>query len=339
MRCLAWLLALQLGLAASAQAEEARPLTIALTRDAAAAPLLIAVAQHDFAAEGVAPRLSFLDSDAAVTETVAAGRADIGLAATSEPFFAAAAGHGLKIIAARSSDQTRFPIAVLLVGAKARAAGLSGLRVLSAGRIGVTDPQAGAYYALFDVAQRFSIAAQAIRTQPLGSEARTLAALRQGSVDAVLLSYAEAARLAHPDEAILRLSDFAQWQQGVVFAAGSTIAQRHDLVARFMRGYQRGTAEYQLDFQHYDDGGDFIPGPHYAEELALVAHQIGMAPALLAATKRYCDRRGNPDADDLGRQIRFWQERGKLDRKIAPADLLDLSFIGEEIAGSSTAPL
>ena len=339
MRHLAWLLVLLLGFASSARAEEARPLTIALTRDAAAAPLLIAAAGQDFEAEGVAPQLSFLGSDAAVTAAVAAGRADIGLAATSGPFFAAAAGHGLRIIAARSSDQTRFPIAVLLVGAKARAAGLAGLRVVSSGRIGVTDPQAGAYYALFDVAQRFGMAAQTVRTQPFGSEPRAVAALRRGTVDAVLLSYAEAAKAAHPDEAILRLSDFAQWQQGIVFATAATIAQRHDLVARFMRGYQRGTAEYQLDFQHYDDGGDFIPGPHYAEELALVAHRIGLAPALLAATKRYCDRRGNPDAEDLGRQIRFWQERGKLDKKLAPADLLDLSFIGEEVAGSGAAPL
>ena len=32
-------------------------------------------------------------------------------------------------------------------------------------------------------------------------------------------------------------------------------------------------------------------------------------------------------------------ERGKLDKKLAPADLLDLSFIGEEAAGRSAAPL
>ncbi len=330
MRRIACLSALLLGLACSAEAEEARPVTIALTKDAATAPLLIAAVRHDFEAEGVTPRLSFLDSDAAVTAAVAAGKADIGLAATSEPFFAAASGNDLKIIASRSSDQTRFPIAVLLVGAKARASGLTGLRVVKEGRIGVTDPQAGADYALFEVAERFHMAANSVHAQPLGSEARALAALRQGKVDAVLLNYAEAAKAAHPDEGIVRLSDFAQWQQGVVFVSGRTIAERRDLVARFMRGYQRGTAEYQLDFQHYDDGGDFIPGPHYAEELALVAHRIGQAPALLAATKRYCDRRGNPDAEDLGRQVQFWQGQGKLDPKIKAADLLDLSFIGEE---------
>jgi hypothetical protein len=28
--------------------------------------------------------------------------------------------------------------------------------------------------------------------------------------------------------------------------------------------------------------------------------------------------------------VRFWQDRGQLDKRIAAADLLDLSFIGEE---------
>ncbi len=55
-----------------------------------------------------------------------------------------------------------------------------------------------------------------------------------------------------------------------------------------------------------------------------------MAPALLAATRRYCDRRGNPDSEDLGKQVQFWQAQGKLDLKINAADLIDLSFIGEE---------
>jgi ABC-type nitrate/sulfonate/bicarbonate transport system substrate-binding protein len=332
MRRVLLLLALLVGGASFAQAEEASPLRIALTRDAGTAPLLIAAERHDFEAEGIAPRLILLPSDAAVTAAVADGRAEIGLAATSAPFFAAAAGHGLKIIASRDSDQTSFPIAVLLIGAKARSAGHTGLNVLAGGRIGIPAAQSGATYAVFEAAERFRIAAQSVQTLSFGTNGQALAALRRGAVDAVLLPYADAAQAAGKQERILRLSDYAQWQQGVVFAAAGTLAARHDAVQRFMRGYQRGTAEYQLNFLHYDDGGDFIEGPRTQEDLALLAHRLGLAPGLLAATKRYCDRRGNPDAADLGQQINFWQERGRLDKGIKPADLLDLSFIGEEMA-------
>jgi NitT/TauT family transport system substrate-binding protein len=126
------------------------------------------------------------------------------------------------------------------------------------------------------------------------------------------------------------LSDLVLSQQGVVFTAGGTITTRRDLVERFMRAYQRGTVDYQLNFLHYDDAGDFIPGPHTDAYLELIARQAHVSAGLLAMTKTYCDRRGNLDVADIRKQVKFWQDRGRLDRGIAAADLLDLSFIGEE---------
>ena len=51
---------------------------------------------------------------------------------------------------------------------------------------------------------------------------------------------------------------------------------------------------------------------------------------MLAVTKTYCDRRANLDVADIEKQVRFWQDQGRLSKSIAAADLLDLSFIGEE---------
>jgi hypothetical protein len=34
---------------------------------------------------------------------------------------------------------------------------------------------------------------------------------------------------------------------------------------------------------------------------------------------------------DVGRQLEFWQDLGFVDKRIAPADLLDLSFIDQHI--------
>ena len=45
--------------------------------------------------------------------------------------------------------------------------------------------------------------------------------------------------------------------------------------------------------------------------------------------------RGGPrsrlDVTDIGRQLAFWQSLGFVDKRIAPADLIDVSFIGEPI--------
>jgi hypothetical protein len=33
---------------------------------------------------------------------------------------------------------------------------------------------------------------------------------------------------------------------------------------------------------------------------------------------------------DINKQVQFWQDRGRLDKGTVAADLVDLSFIGEE---------
>ncbi|HEX4584972.1 MAG TPA: ABC transporter substrate-binding protein [Burkholderiaceae bacterium] len=307
-----------------------QPIRIGLVREASAGPLYIAVAAGYFRAEGLDPQVSFLQTDASVSAAVASGRVDIGLSSLSAPFYRYAAGHGLKMIASQASDQTGFPMVALLIGSKAYKAGFSDVRRLTGARIGIAQTEPGAYYALSSVASKFGVAFDSIKMVWSKSPRAELAALSRGEVDAALLPYATATQSAGKGDLLLRLSDLVVRQQGVVFTAGGTIATRRDLVERFMRAYQRGTADYQLNFQHYDDAGDFIPGPHTDAYLELIARQAHVSAGLLAMTKTYCDRRANLDVADIRKQVKFWQDRGRLDRGIAAADLLDLSFIGEE---------
>jgi NitT/TauT family transport system substrate-binding protein len=319
-----------LALTFGAAAGEKQPVRIALTPEASAAPFYIALAADYFKAEDLDAEVKYLKSDAAASAAVASGKADIGMAGLSAPFYAYAAAHGLKVIAARSSDQTGFPLYALLVSKKARAAGLSGVRGLPHARIGIAAGDAVTAYALFGIASRFRLDPASITTIALNSHAGELAALSRGDIDAALLPYATALHAAGKGESLLRLSDFAQWQQGVVFTTAANIAKKRSLVERFMRAYQRGTAAYQLNFLEYDDAGDFIPGPDYDRYLHLIARRVQMSPEMLVLTKTYCDRRANLDAKDIENQVRFWQDRGQLDKRVAAADLLDLSFIGEE---------
>jgi NitT/TauT family transport system substrate-binding protein len=303
---------------------------IGLTRDASTAPVLIAIDAGYFKLAGLDPHIVFLESDASVSQAVASGKVDIGMAALSATFFSFAAAARLKIFASRSSDQTGFPMYALLVSQKARAAGLSGVRGLLNARIGVSAANSSEYYALYSIASRFKLDPGSIKTIVLKSPEGELSALSRGDIDAALLPYPTALRFAGRGRSLLRLSDFAQWQQGVVFTTAENIATRRALIQGFMRAYQQGAADYALNFLSYDDGGDFIPGPHYDRYLDLIARQVKVSPDTLAKTKTYCDRRANLDVTDIEKQVRFWQDRGVLDKRTTAADLLDLSFIGEE---------
>jgi NitT/TauT family transport system substrate-binding protein len=318
------------GLAPGAAADELEPARIGLTREASAAPLFVAIAAGYFKAEGLDPQVTFLKSDPSVSVAVTSGKVDIGMASLSAPFYSYAAAHNLKMIASRSSDQTGFPMYALLVSRKAHAAGFVGVRGLPDARIGISDMNSGTYYALFNIASRFGLEPGSIKTISLKSPARELGALSRGDIDAALLPLATALHSASGREPLLPLSNFAQWQQGVVFTSAKDIARRRNLIDRFMRAYQRGTAEYQLNFLSYDDGGDFIPGPHYERYLDLIARQVKISSDMLAITKTYCDRRANLDVADIKKQVQFWQDQGRLDKRIVADDLLDVSFIGEE---------
>ena len=312
-----------------AAAGQLQPVRIGLTREASSAPFFVAIAAGYFTAEGLDPQLIFAKSDFAIPDAVASGKVDIGMASLSASFYNYTAAHGLKMIASRSSDQTGFPMYALVVSRKAYASGFTGLRGLSGARIGIAGTDSGSYYALFKIASRFGLNPGSIKTVPLKSSAGELGALSRSDIDAALLPFATALHLAEGRK-ILPLSDLAQWQQGVAFTTVTNITARRNLIERFMRAYQRATADYQLNFLSYDDGGDFIPGPNYNKYLQLIAREVQISPGVLAVTKTYCDRRANLDVADIAKQVRFWQDRGQLGKSVAAADLLDLSFIGEE---------
>lgn len=318
------------GSAFGAAAAELSPVRIGLTREASAAPLLVAIAADYFQVEGLDPKVTFFTNDSSVSAAVASGEVDIGMAGLSAPFYSYAATHSLKIIASRSNDQAGFPMYAILISKKAHAAGFSDIRGLPHARIGIASTDSGIYYALFNIASRFRLDPNSINTISLTSSAGEVEALSRGDIDAAFLAFATALHSASRGDLMLRSSDFAQWQEGVVFTTAEIITKRRNLIEKFMRAYQRGTAEYQLNFLEYDDAGDFTSGPHYDRYLDLIARQVGISPDTLAITKTYCDRRANLDLADIKKQVKFWQDQGRLDNSVAAADLLDPSFIGEE---------
>ena len=316
--------------AAAIGAAAAEPVRIGLVREASAGPLYIAVAAGYFQAEGLEPHVEFLQNPALVSAAVASGKVDVGLSRLSADFYSNAAAHHLKVIASQASDRPGFPMYALLIGKKAREAGMSSVRALPGSRIGAARTEPGAVYGLFSIASRFGLTPERIKVAWFKSPSLELTALSRGEVDAALLPFTIARRSAGKDDLLLRLSDLTSWQQAVVFASAERIATRRALVEQFVRAYQRGAEDYELNFLNYDDAGEFIPGPHHDAYLGLIAEQARVPAGELATAKTYCDRRANLDVDDIRRQVRFWQDQGQLDRRIEAADLLDLSFIGEE---------
>jgi NitT/TauT family transport system substrate-binding protein len=337
MRCDAWVAAaavtfcLVVGSTGASTADSER-VRVGLTHTPGAGALFIA-AERYFAGQGLEARIEFLASDALVATRVASGELDIGLAELDAPFFGSAAKHRLMLFASEFSDQTGYPANALLISNKAHQAGFRTMRDLPHKRIGMTSPGTGARYSLQRIAVRYGLDSNSIETVWLKTYAGELAALARGEIDAAMLPFEMASTLlkAGKGVSIIRLSDLNEWQEGVVFARKETIDTRRRAIAAFVRAYQLGAADYDLTFQQRGDDGHVLPGPHYAEYLTLIGRQAKVAPTLLERTLRYCDRLARLDVTDIGRQLEFWQDLGFVDKRIAPADLLDLSFIDQHI--------
>jgi NitT/TauT family transport system substrate-binding protein len=317
----------------SAAAADLVPIRIGLVPTIESGPLYIAAVNDYFKEEGLDAELKFFDSDAQLRRAAAAGKVDVALADLDTALFADAAKHGFKFIASQASDQSGYPTDALLIGKKAHDAGFRGVKDLPGKRIAMTAPGSGEQYSLMRIAHRYGLDPHDLKLVWLRTPAREIAALSRGEVDAAALPFSTVLKLhdAGKRGGVIRLSDLAQRQRGVVFARAEAIEADRSRIEKFMRAYRRGVAEYDLTFQQRGDEGDVLPGPRFAEYLHLIAQRTKLSPDLLKYALVYCDHLARLDLTDIDRQLAFWQSQGMVDKRVAAADLLDPGFIGEHI--------
>lgn len=321
------------GVSMAGAAADSQPVPIGLVHSAASASLYIGVGNGYFTDEGLDAQLKFFNADAFVQKAVAEGKLDFGVVSLTASFFDYAAKHRLKIIASQVSDQAGYPATALLISKKAYEAGFRSVRDFPRRRIGMTTPDSGERYSLARIAAKYKLASDAIKLVWLRTPAREMAALSRGEVDAAVLPFATAWKFHSSGIGgfLIRLSDLKERQQGVLFTRAQTIKANRSTVDKFMRAYQRSVAEYDLTFQQRDDEGTALPGPHFRDDLTLIARQASLPPELLQYALPYCDHLARLDVTDIDNELKFWQGEGMADKGIASADILDLSFIGSHI--------
>ena len=108
---------------------------------------------------------------------------------------------------------------------------------------------------------------------------------------------------------IAYVGDEAPWQLGAVFTSPKTIAERRPLVEKFLVGYRRGAAAYNLAFGKRENG-KLVPGPNYDEMIALLSTALKQPPERVAQGLPFIDPEGRLDVGDIYKQVAFWQASG-----------------------------
>jgi NitT/TauT family transport system substrate-binding protein len=313
--------------AATAHAETVRVGIVGASSDA---PFFIADAKGYFGDEGLAVELMPFDSGAKMVAPLGTGDLDAGGRAASVGLYnAVKRGVGLKIVADKVHYGPGYGFASLLVrkaltdpGKFKTYADLRGLRVAISG-VGIGDESV-----LNEALKRGGLKWGDATAVYMGF-AQHPPALANGAVDASITNEPTSTFIQRQGSA-LRFAgndEFYPNQQTAVLLYGEPfIKNRRPSALKFMRAYLRAV-------RFYNDGlaGGHLAGPNGPEVIAILTKYSAIKDADLyrAITPPAIDPDGAVNIESLRKDWQFFRDTGQLDGKVAPADIIDMSFVTE----------
>jgi NitT/TauT family transport system substrate-binding protein len=313
-------------LASSAAAEE---VVVAVLPFVSSSPLFIAQERGYFEEVDLAVEFEFLRAAQPVALAVAAGDADFGATGLTAGFYNLAGSGKLRIIGAQSRIEPGYDFIAYLVSETAWEDGFQTLGQYPGKSVGITQIGSTFHYMLGLLAEKRGFALGSLHLKALESVPNSVAALRGGGVDSILLPAHLALPLERSGAARILgwVHEETPWQVGALFTARRTIENRRQVVERFVRAYQRGASDYGEAFlARHEDGTRNFGAPAEAL-LPLIQKYVPSSAEEILAGAPFIDPRGRLRVGDIYRQVAWFKTRGLVARHVEAGSLLDLSFI------------
>ncbi|HYD71048.1 ABC transporter substrate-binding protein [Azospirillum sp.] len=291
------------------------------------APIYIAKAKGYFEKEGLDAELKILTSAQQVPVAVASGDVDFGVTGLTAGFYNLASKGAITMIAAQSRDEPGFQLSAYVAGNAAT--GLDKPADLKGRRIAITTVGSTFHYMIGLLGQKYGFSVKDVTMVPLQDVPKMVAAFKGGQVDAMIAPVTVARQVASDGagKIIGWVGDETPWQLGALFTSPKMVSDRRATVEKFIRAYQRATAEYHAAFNTRDASGQPVKGPGYDELLGIVAEATKQKPEIVAAGLPYIDPQGRLLVNDIHNQVKFWQSEGQVDKALDAKTILDLSFV------------
>jgi NitT/TauT family transport system substrate-binding protein len=326
-----------LGAAFSALAAQAHAQTIRVSssRSTGSSALYIALERGYFKAEGLDAQLIYFDSAQAGQVAVVSGDTEVGMGGMSGTFFNLAAKNALKIIAGGSREMPGFTFSSYVVSNKAWEAGLREPKNLVGKTVGLTTVGSIFSYTLQRLADKHGFAFKDMRTVPLQTFSNIASAIRGGSADVGTMTAPSALPLIQRGEAkvLAWMADETPFLSSGVFTSAKALETKRDTLAKFMRAWRRGAADFVSVFQQ--PGGH--EGKPEAEALiTIIAKHTKLEPAEIKMSLPFIDAQGRLPMDEIRLQVETFKRMGMVDAGVTAeiavdASLSELSSLAQEI--------
>jgi NitT/TauT family transport system substrate-binding protein len=302
-------------------------ITVAALRFVSSGPLFIAQGRGYFAAEGLDADFKFFDAAQPVAVAIASGDADFGATAFTAGLFNIAGKGVLKVVAAQFSEIKGYEGSALVASPKAHADGLTTPAALKSRSFALTQTGSSFHYMIGGVAKASGVDLATIDLKPLQGVGNMVGALKSSQVDAAILPAFIARPLDKSGDAkiIAWVGDLAPYQGGGLFTSTRNAEQKRDTVARFVRAYQKGVADYRAFFIDKTNTDEailgFIHKYVYADEPAATAFGKIRAGAL------FIGKDAALDGADIAQQVDWYKGLGFVDKTVETAKFVDTTFI------------
>ena len=320
------------GLLAAPSLARAQALTktsVGVLRLSSSGPVFIAAERGYWREAGLDVDLKYFTAAQQVPVAVTSGDADFGVTGLTAAFFNLAGKGALKIVAAQSREEKGFPLVAYMATNAAIEKGFRSVKDFAGKRVGITTAGSTFHYSLGLLAKKYGFDLASVTLVPLQTLPNMQAAFKGGQVDAVLapVTLARALEADKSGKILAWVGDETPWQLGALFTSPRAIAEKRDVVERFIRGYLRGAADFNAAFNQRDAAGNEVRGTRFAETIGVVARAVQQAPELVSIGLPFVDGQGRLDVGDIYSQISFWQQAGLVARDVNGKDIVDLSFV------------
>ena len=306
--------------------------TVAAMRDGANGALFLAAARGYFKAEGIDLEMTAYASDKDVVTAVASGATDLGIARFTVEAFTFAGNGDIRAIAAQTREKEDYDGSELIASNAAYAKGLRKPEQLSGHSAAITALGSQAHYQFGRIAGKKGFDLEGITLKPQGTVDAVAQAIVKGEADAAILpgDVARAILTASQAKLIAWDSQIDEQQLGALFASAKTIANKRATAERFLHAYRHGTSAYYEALMRKDKYGKRIAKAESHEAAAQIARYFypgkTVGGEMVASDAYFIDPQARLDANDVARQVRWYQAQGLVEKEFDPRGVTDLSF-------------
>jgi NitT/TauT family transport system substrate-binding protein len=314
-----------------AESEPIDKVSIAALPFISSAPVFIAKERGYFTAEHIDVEIKLVDAAQAAALAVAARDADFGITAFTGAFFNLAGKGALKVIAAQSREEPGYDFVAYVASKQAYEAGLRAPRDLAGKSVAISTIGSSFHYNLGMLADKYGFPLRTLQLRPMQSIPNMMAAVSGGQVDATLLPANNALKLQSDGSAkiIGWVHEQTPWQLGALFTSTDNDQHKRPMIARFIRAYQKGLADYAAAFLTKDAAGKRSFGDAAKALMPVLTKWVDPKPSYetVQQAANYMDPQGRLHVQSVYDQVAWYQKQGLVDATVKPDDFLDLSFV------------